>query len=80
MTCPSDVRWLAVKHMLRYLKGSLCYDLTLSKASQLGLTTYCDTNWASALDDQRSTSVYCVFLEESLMLCFLTHLVVGFFC
>lgn len=40
MVAPSDVHWLVVKHVLRYLKGSMSHDLHLYKCVSLGLTAF----------------------------------------
>lgn len=52
------------KHVLRYLKGSI---LWLSNGP-LTLQAFCDSDWARAPDDRRSTSGYGVFLGSCLIL------------
>lgn len=49
----------AVKRILRYLKGTLTYDLLLKPATQgqpFSLQAFSDVDWATDTDDKRSTS------------------------
>ena len=49
-----------MKHVLRYLKGTLHYELCYWKCDDgLTLVGYSDADWASATEDRRSTSGYC---------------------
>jgi Reverse transcriptase (RNA-dependent DNA polymerase) len=59
---PGPLHWKAVKHLFRYLKGSLDYKLTYSglhPSSEL-FTTYTDADHAGNPDNGRSTSGYVV--------------------
>ncbi|RVW54498.1 putative mitochondrial protein [Vitis vinifera] len=67
MQNPLESHWKAVKRILRYLSGTLDYGLHLRRSSQLNLVGFCDADWATDLDDKRSTSGYCVFLGENLV-------------
>ncbi|CAA6660366.1 unnamed protein product [Spirodela intermedia] len=49
---PSHKDWQTLKHLLRYLKGSITLGLHLSHDPPLQLTAYSDANWASSKDDQ----------------------------
>jgi hypothetical protein len=57
----------AVYRILRYLKGSLRKGLWFKRNGHLNVEVYCDADWASSLDDRRSTSGYCVFLGGNLV-------------
>ena len=62
MACPTDAQWVAVKRILRYLKGTLSFGLKFQSSSSLDLHGYSDADWASCPDDQRSTNGHCIFL------------------
>ena len=55
-----------MKHVLRYLKGTLHYELCYRKCDDgLTLVGYSDADRASATDDRRSTSGYCFSLNKA---------------
>jgi len=57
---------IAVKHVLRYLKCTLDYELCYRKcADGLTLIGYSDADWASSTDDRRSITGYCFSLTKT---------------
>jgi hypothetical protein len=57
---PGVEHWKAVKHLFRYLKGTVDLKLTYSPTSSQELfTTYTDADHAGNPDNGRSTSGYC---------------------
>ena len=63
---PLQEHWVAAKHVLRYLKGTLDYELCYRKCSEdLKLIGYSDADWASSTHDRRSISGYCFSLTET---------------
>ncbi|MCH82053.1 retrovirus-related Pol polyprotein from transposon TNT 1-94 [Trifolium medium] len=69
MSQPTDAHWTVVKHILRYLKGTISFGLHLQpvKTFLIPLQAYCDANWGSDSDDRRSTSGACVYLGPNLI-------------
>ena len=54
---PEDADWVMLKHVLRYLKGTIDHGLYYQKSKNgLVLTGYSDSDWASSTDDRRSTT------------------------
>ena len=62
---PTEEQWTTVKHVLRYLKATsdkvLCYR---KSQEQPGLHAFSDADWAEDTSDRRSTSGYCVSLNQ----------------
>ncbi|KAM6545684.1 hypothetical protein CsatB_026420 [Cannabis sativa] len=67
MHCPLESHWKTVKRILRYLKGTLDYGLDMSRPTSLDLVGFCDADWASDIDDRRSTTSFCVYLGSNLI-------------
>jgi len=57
----------AVYRILRYLKSCPGKGLWFKRNGHLDVEGYCDADWASCLDDRRSTSGYCVFVGGNLV-------------
>lgn len=64
---PTTEHWKAVKRILRYVRGTLNYGLTISKSSSMSISTFSDADWTGSIDDRRSTSGFCVFLGPNLI-------------
>ncbi|XP_017441300.1 uncharacterized mitochondrial protein AtMg00810-like [Vigna angularis] len=60
----------AVKRVIRYLKGILDLGLYLNSSTISSLVSYTDVEWGGCLDIRPSTSGYCVFLGDNLVLWF----------
>jgi hypothetical protein len=61
---PGPKHWMAIKRLLRYLRGTLNYSLTYGNIGNHmtpSLVGYCDADWGSNVDDRRSITGY-VFL------------------
>ena len=57
----------AVYRILRYLKSSPRKGLWFKRNQHLDVEGYCDADWASNIDDRRSTSGYCVFVGGNIV-------------
>eukprot|EP00794_Sanderia_malayensis_P003868 gene3868-4411_t len=63
---PTEDHWTAVKHVLRYMRGTLDQSLIFTKSeSDLNLIGFSDTDWAGSIEDRKSTSGYCFFLNRN---------------
>lgn len=62
MSCPRETLWLAAKQILRYLRGTTELGIFYKKGGSTDLVAYTDSNFASDLDDQRSTVGFVFFL------------------
>ena len=59
---PKTSHLLAIKRIFRYLKGTVEYGLWYPTGNQLDLYAFTDVDWASCVDDKKSTSVATFFL------------------
>ncbi|GKB81436.1 ribonuclease H-like domain-containing protein [Tanacetum coccineum] len=64
---PWEPHFLALKRILRYVRGTLDYGLQLFSSSTTNLVAYSDADWAGCPTTRRSTSGYCVFLGNNLL-------------
>jgi len=69
-TNPGKPHWNALRHLLRYLRGTSKLGLVLGGQVPKGkplLEAYADASWADNVDDRHSTSGYCFTLFGSLI-------------
>jgi hypothetical protein len=64
---PREPHLTAMKHILRYLRGTLDYSLLLRRSSSFNLVVYTYADWTGCPDTHRSTSGYAVFLGDNLV-------------
>jgi hypothetical protein len=67
ISAPTQIHYSHLLRVLRYLYGTISHRLFFPRSSSLQLQAYYDATWASDLSDCRSLSVYCVFLDGSLI-------------
>ncbi|XP_035845135.1 uncharacterized mitochondrial protein AtMg00810-like [Helianthus annuus] len=67
MHAPRIDHWNALKRIIRYLKGTVTYGLTLGHSSAPSLLAYTDADWAGCPDTRRSTSSYCIYFGDNLI-------------
>jgi hypothetical protein len=63
MSQPRQTHWIAVKHVLRYIRDTVRYGLRYASSVNLSLQEYADTDWAESTMDRKSTSSGCSTLE-----------------
>ena len=55
---PTKQHWIAVKRIMRYLKGTVNLGLLFNKDGSKQCVGYSDADWAGDIDDRKSTSGY----------------------
>lgn len=65
LKAPTELYWQAYKKVLRYIKGTMNFGLMFQASVILHLECFADTDWASSLQDRRSTSGNCLFLVSN---------------
>jgi len=58
MSNPSEIHWMGVKRIFRYLRGTSKYGLVYDGSGDLELTGFSDADWAGDINTRRSTSGY----------------------
>ncbi|KAG8496230.1 hypothetical protein CXB51_009159 [Gossypium anomalum] len=61
-----DIHWSVVKRILWYVRGTLDHGIVFHP-SKITLTGFSNADWASCLEDRKSTSGYCVYLGDNLI-------------
>ncbi|XP_050147442.1 uncharacterized mitochondrial protein AtMg00810-like [Malus sylvestris] len=64
MQAPMESHFTAVKHILRYLKGSLSTGITYTKGEMV-LKSFSDADWAGDPNDRRFTTCLVMFLGNN---------------
>ena len=58
---------MAIKRIIRYIKGTKDYGLWYKIGGNLDLKVSTDANWAGSIDDKKSTSAGSFFLGKRLV-------------
>ncbi|GJU79371.1 ribonuclease H-like domain-containing protein [Tanacetum coccineum] len=64
---PWQPHFLALERIFRYVRGTLDHGLQLYSSFTTSFIAYSDVDWAGCPTIRRSTSRYCVFLENNLL-------------
>jgi hypothetical protein len=64
---PRHEHWIAAKHILRYLRGTINYGLRYASNSDVQLHGFTDSDWAGSADDRKSTSGMCFSLGSAMI-------------
>ena len=65
MVEPRRVHWVAAKHVLCYLVGTVEYGLDYRRSDEIRLIGFTDSDWAGSVADRKSTSGCCFSLGSS---------------
>ena len=64
---PRKVHWVAAKHILPYLQGTVDYGLDYRQEDGVRLVGYTDSDWAGCASDRKSTSGCCFGLGSAVV-------------
>ena len=67
MQALTEIHMKVVKRLLHYLKGTLDHGLHLSRATNLSLTSFCDSDWARDTYDHKSTTAYLIYIGPNVI-------------
>jgi len=67
MVEPRQVHWVAVKHVLRYLRGTLDFGRRYVRARGVELLGYTNFDWVGSVVDIMSTSRCCFSLGSAMI-------------
>jgi hypothetical protein len=67
MLQPKQVHWVAAKHMLQCLKGTVYFGLRCVGDGEVVLQGFSDSNWAGSASDGKSTSGSCFSLGSAVI-------------
>ncbi|XP_019154593.1 PREDICTED: uncharacterized protein LOC109151130 [Ipomoea nil] len=67
MQAPTTANWSMMKHVLRYVKGTLGMGLCVRKSLSTSLHAFSDSDWAGSPDDRKSTSGFAVYLGSNMI-------------
>jgi hypothetical protein len=66
---PKQMHWVAAKHVLRYLRGTIRYGLRYASNVDIRLQGYADFDWVGSTVDRKSTSECCFNLGSAMVSC-----------
>jgi hypothetical protein len=64
---PRQENWIAVKHVLRYIRGTINYCLKYTTSSDVQLHGFTDSDWAGSAKDRKSTLGMCFSLGSTMI-------------
>jgi hypothetical protein len=62
-----QTHWIAAKHVLRYLRGTIGYGLRYASGVDMRLQGYVDADWARSAVDRKSTFGCCFTLGSAMV-------------
>ena len=67
MAEPRQRHWVAAKHILRCLRGTIAHGLKYTSRGGIVLHGYADSNWVGSPIDRKSTTSYCFNLGSAMI-------------
>jgi hypothetical protein len=67
MVEPRRVHWIATKHVLQYLMGTIDYGMDYVRGDGVRLARFTDSDWAGSVSDKKSTSSCCFGLGSAIV-------------
>jgi len=67
MVEPLRVHWIAAKHVLMYLKGTMDFGMNYERGDGVRLISYSDSDWEGCVSDRKSTFGCCFRLGSSVV-------------
>lgn len=67
MYSPRTTHLVAVKRILKFIKGTINLGLRFSRSTDTSLRAYSDSNWAGSVDNRKSTTGACIFIGPNLV-------------
>jgi hypothetical protein len=64
---PKHEHWIAAKHVLRYIRGTINYGLRYTTSSDIQLHGFTDSDWGGSAEDRKITSGMCLILGFSMI-------------
>jgi hypothetical protein len=64
---PRHEHWITIKHVLRYIHGTINYGLRYTASSNIQLHGFTDSDWAGSEEDRKSTSSMCFSLGSTMI-------------
>jgi hypothetical protein len=64
---PRQEYWIAAKHVLRYIRGTINYGLRYTASSDIKLHGFTDSDWEGSAEDRKSTLGMCFSLVSTMI-------------
>jgi hypothetical protein len=64
---PRHEHWIAAKHVLRYIHGTINYGLRYTTSSDIQLHEFTNSDWAGSAEDRKSTLGMCFSLGSTMI-------------
>jgi hypothetical protein len=64
---PRHEHWIVANNILRYLRGTLNYDLRYASKNDVQLHGFTDLDWVESADEKKSTSSICFSLGSAMI-------------